>query len=60
MTLEMFAILVDAVAMAIETADDIQHVLAIVFISIVFGVGIWWAFSLLSFSLTKNFLFKYF
>ena len=54
MTLDMLAILVNAVAKAIETADEIQHVLAIVFIGIVLGVGVWWALSIVGTSFLKN------
>ena len=55
MTLDLFAILVNAVARAIDTAEETQHVLAIVLIGVVLGVGTWWALSMIASSLAKNY-----
>lgn len=54
MNIEMFAVLVDAIVLAVATADNIQHVLVIVLIGIVLGVGTWWALSILAASFLKN------
>jgi len=55
MTLDMLAILVNAIVKATETANEIQHVLAIILIGMALGVGTWWAISILTASITKNF-----
>ena len=54
MTLDMFAILVNAIVKAMERADDVQHVLAIVFIGVILGIGVWWALSIVAASFLKS------
>ena len=55
MTLDLFAILVNAVARAMDAAEETQHVLSIVLIGVVLGVGTWWALSIIASSLVKNY-----
>ena len=54
MTLELFSIFINAVVKSIEAADEAQHVLAVVFIAFVLGVGIWWTLMTVSASFAKN------
>tara|TARA_B100001094_G_scaffold323355_1_gene374093 strand:+ start:3676 stop:3855 length:180 start_codon:yes stop_codon:yes gene_type:complete len=54
MTLDLFAILVNAVSKAIEFSDDAQYVLSVIFIGVILGVGTWWALMILSASFFKK------
>ena len=55
MTLDLFAILVNAVARAADAAEETQHILSIVLIGVVLGVGTWWALSIIASGLAKNY-----
>lgn len=58
MTLDLFAIFVNAVVKSMEAAEDVQQVFAIVLIGLALGVGTWWAFSTLSTGFIKNLFIK--
>jgi uncharacterized membrane protein len=52
----MLEILIDAVVRATETASEVEHVLAVVFMACVFGIGLWWALSLVTKDKTFQFI----
>ena len=54
MTLDLFAILVNAVVKSMEAAEDVQQVFAIVLIGLALGVGTWWALSNNSFKFNQK------
>ena len=56
MTLDMLEILIDAVVRATETASEVEHVLALVFMVCILGVGLWWALSLVTRDWTTGFV----
>ena len=60
MTLDMLEILIDAVVRATETASEVEHVLALVFMACVLGVGLWWALSLIARDWSTGFVRKLF
>jgi len=54
MTLDMFAIFINAIVKAMQAADEAQHVLAIVLIGVILGIGSWWALSIVAASFLKS------